>query len=594
VAVSYERRLAAVLCADVVGYTALMAGDERGTIEALKDSRARVARLTERHGGRVVDTAGDSMLAVFPSAVECVRCAGAIQRELRARNDRSRGRPMELRIGLHLGDLVADGASVYGDGVNIAARLQELSEPSGVCLSHAVLEQVRHHLDLRPECLGPQRVKNVAEPVTAYRVQLPAPAEEAGDDAAAPGQPGVPALFERPALAVLPFDNLTGDPAQEYFADGLCEDLITQLSLLRVLPVMARNSSLRFKNRPVDVKAVGLELGVQYVVEGSVRRAAERIRINAQLIDASTGHHVWADRYDRGLEDLFGLQDEIAERVAASIHQQLAYAEPQRVVRRSRPSLDAWDLAQRAWWHTNRRTRADNARAQELFRAAIARDPEFVWARYGLVVSLSFDVFYQWTSDRQRTGLELFQASQACLRLDANDPHALLATSIGHAILGRREEAIQAAQRAIELSPSLAFAHYLLGFHLSLSGDPERALAAVHRAIWLSPRDPILWVYLAAEASCHFALADYAAVIATCERVLRFRPDFPTAHALLAVSCAHLGRGEEAREHLAAMLAAQPEFTVPGFFASLRGAKPDILERLALGFRLAGLAPERL
>jgi adenylate cyclase len=341
------------------------------------------------------------------------------------------------------------------------------------------------------------------------------------------------------------------------------------------------------------VKQVRRDLGAQYVVEGSVRRADNRIRVSAQLIDTSTGHHIWAERYDRELKDLFGVQDEITDRIAASIQQQLAYAEPQRVVRRSAPSLDAWDVAQRGWWHTNRRTREDNARGLELLRDAIRRDPDFVWAHYALVVSLSFEVFYQWTSDLPKTVLEILEVSHACMRLDANDPYALLALSIGQAIAGQLGPAIQAAERAVELSPSLAFGHYLLGFHLSVSGEPGRALEAVRRAIALSPRDPILWVYRAAEASCYFALGDDEQVISACDNVLRLRPGFPNAYAMLTASCVRLGRHEEARQHLRAMLQAQPEFTVDGYRASFRGAKPEIVERLIEGLRAAGLPSDR-
>ena len=589
----YERRLAAILCADVVGYTTHMAVDERATIDAVKDSRQRFRRSAEIHGGRVVDYAGDSVLAIFQSAVECVRCAVAIQHDLRATN-RERSRPMEFRIGIHLGDLVIDRDSVYGNGVNIAARLQALAAPSGICISEAVLEQVRHHLALRVESAGPQTVKNVPDPVTAYQIVLGERLDErASTETAALAPDPVPALFERPAIAVLPFNNLSGDPAQEYFADGLCEDLTTQLSLFRFLPVIARNSSFQFKGRPVDLREVRRELGAQYAVEGSVRRAQNRVRVTAQLIDTGTGHHIWAERYDRELEDLFGVQDEITERIAGSIHQQLSYAEPQRVVRRNWPSFDAWDIAQRGWWHADRRTRDDNARAQELFRAAIARDSEFVWAYYGLVVALSFDVFYQWTPDPWATAVEILQVSDACMRLDANDPHALLAMSIGRAIAGELRVAIQAAERAVELSPSLAFGHYLLGFHLSVGGDPARALEAVRRAIWLSPRDRILWVYLAAEASCHFALGDDSKVIEACEAVLRLRPGFPNAYGLLTASSIRLGRADAARAYLAAMLRAQPEFTVEGFRASFRGAKPEIVDRLVQGLVDAGLPRER-
>jgi adenylate cyclase len=364
-----DRKLAAILSADVAGYSRLMAEDEEGTIRTLSKYRDEVGILVPSHRGRLVDFTGDEFLAEFPSALEAVRCAAEIQRVIRAQSaDRPSERRMEFRIGVHLGDIRVEGERIYGDGVNLAARLRALAEPGGICISGTVHEQVEGKLDLGYEDLGEQQVKNIPRPVRVYRIRFEE--ETRPSDVPVPGMEEltVPGFGSAPAIAVLPFDNLSGDPEQEYFADGIAEDLITRLSAARRLPVIARNSSFVYKGEPVDVKKVSRELGVRYVVEGSVRRAGDRVRISAQLIDAASGAHVWAETYDRELRDIFAVQDEITESIVGSIHPALATAEMARAVRTKPRDLDAYDHGTRGFWHLSRLTKDDSARARLLFK----------------------------------------------------------------------------------------------------------------------------------------------------------------------------------------------------------------------------------
>jgi adenylate cyclase len=427
-----ERKLAAILSADVVGYSRLMAEDEQATIRTLTDYREEIAMLVRQHRGRVVDSPGDNVLAEFPTALDAVHCATEIQRSLYVRNiDLPAERRMEFRVGVHLGDVAVEGDRLYGDGVNIAARLEGLAEASGICISATVHEQVESKLPLAYTDIGEQQVKNIPKPVRAYRVRVePAVAAPKAESRARSralllggilvllGVAGVlfwrfsatppstiaaderftvPGFGGRPAIAVLPFDNLSGDPEQEYFADGLTEDLITRLSTGGTFPVIARNSSFTYKGKAVDVKQVSRELGVRYVVEGSVRKADDRIRISAQLIEATTGHHVWAETYDRELRDIFALQDEITGAIGASMGRGLWRAEAERGARQGTQDLGSYDYIMRGWWHFQRRTKEDNAQARVLFQRAAELDPRAAEAFSGLAWTHWFDILLQWT-----------------------------------------------------------------------------------------------------------------------------------------------------------------------------------------------------
>jgi adenylate cyclase len=590
---SVERRLAAILSADVVGYSRLMAEDEAATVRTLGDYREEIGLLVRQHRGRVVDTAGDSLLAEFPTALDAVRCAVEVQGVLQARNaSLPPDRRMEFRMGVHLGDVAVEDQRVYGDGVNIAARLQGLAEPGGVCVSGTVYEQVEKKLAVELEDFGERALKNIPRPVHVYgvRLLLAKPQREAAAEAL-PGmhELTVPGFSGRPAIAVLPFENLSADPEQEYFADGIAEDLITRLSAWRYFPVIARNSSFVYRGRSVDVKQVSRELGVRYVVEGSVRKAGDRVRINVQLIDATTGHHVWAERYDRELRDLFALQDEITEALAGWLAPELMRAEQERAAHREPRSLDAWDCTQRGFWHSWKLNREDNAKARGFFEKAAELDPQLVMAFYGLAVTHYLDIFYQWTDSWEQSVGEMVREAERGAALDEKDAFGQLALGCAYSVTGPQEKMIAALELAIELNPSLAFAYGVLGNLLAIVRRPGEAIAALEKAMRLSPRDPFLFAFLSGVALAHFAAGRYEEAVDWARRSLRRRTDWIDPHHVLAASYAHMGHLEEARTAWKEALRLQPGFSLDTFKLMLASADPDFTERYLAGLRKAGL-----
>jgi TolB-like protein/class 3 adenylate cyclase len=368
-----ERRLAAILAADVAGYSRLMGADEEGTLAALKAIRRDLFDLKiKEHRGRIVKTTGDGMLVEFASVVDAVRCAVEVQREMAERNaDVPADRRIDFRVGINVGDIISDDNDIYGDGVNVAARLEALAEPGGICVSRVVRDQVRDKLDFTFDDKGDQQVKNIARPVRVYRVGARPSGPPAGET---PALQAALSLPEKPSIAVLPFQNLSGDPEQEYFADGIVEDIITALSRNRAFFVISRSTTFTYKGPAVDVAKVARELGVRYVLEGSVRRAGNRVRITAQLIDAASGHHLWADRYDRELADVFAVQDEIAQTIIGELAPGIIAAEMQQARRKDPSQLDAWERTMRAHWHIRRFTREDLAEARLLLEEAIELD----------------------------------------------------------------------------------------------------------------------------------------------------------------------------------------------------------------------------
>jgi adenylate cyclase len=585
-----ERKLAAILSADVVGYSRLMAEDEVATLRTLTAYREEIGVLVRQHRGRVVDSPGDNLLAEFPSALEAVSCAVEIQRVVAARNaSLPSEKRMEFRIGVHLGDVMVEGDRIYGDGVNIAARLEGLAEAGGICISSTVHEQVQRKLDLSYEDLGKQDLKNIADPVLTYRIRL-------GSEAAIPREtlPGmddltVPGFGGRPAIAVLPFDNLSGDPEQEYFADGIAEDLITRLSTFRWFPVIARNSSFAYKGKSPDVKEVSRELGVRYVVEGSVRKAGDRVRISAQLIDATTGGHVWAERYDRELEDIFAVQDEITEVVAGSVAPELRRFERDRAARKEPQNLDAWDRVQRGFWHFNRLTREDNTKARSLFESAADLDPHLSTAFTGLAWTLVFDIIYTWTDSPTEAPGELLDAAQRSVALDEKDSEGQVTLGAAYAFTGQQDKAIAALELAVQLNPSSAFAHTNLGLILARGGRPDDAIASHEKAIRLSPQDPMMWMFFFGMAMAHFVAGRYEEAVNWAQRSVQRRADFAVPYRFLAASYAHLGRLDEARTALEESLRLTPEFSLTSIQLILLGADPDFARRMTEGLRKAGL-----
>ncbi len=580
---------------DIVGYTALMAESEERGLRVRERHRQLVQPLVEQHHGESIEARGDESLSLFPSALDAVNCALAIRERLRDDPE------LSLHLGIHLGDVVVQAGEVSGDGVNIASRICSLSEGGGLCVSSEVYQAVRNQPGIAATPLGEHELKNVGRPVAVYgmtgKVEPPQAAagraEDAVGDLALPGMDEltVPGFGGRPAIAVLAFDNLSGDPEQEYFADGIAEDLITRLSSFHI-PVIARNSSFTYKGEPVDVKRVSRELGVRYVVEGSVRRAGERVRISAQLIDATTGQHVWAERYDRELVDVFAVQDEVTEAIVGSIYPEWARSERERVARRAPESLDAWESFQRGLWHLVHMTREESARARSFFERAIELDPHSSRAFAGLAQTHVIDAGLLWTDDPGRSIDSALRAAQTAVALDDNNSfgHNVLGTS--YLVSGQQEKAIAALERATELSPSDPLAHSGLGFVLLGSGRVEEALERLERAIRLSPRDPFMWNTFGIMAMAHFAAERYAEAVEWARRSLKRNPANARAHRYLAASYAHLGATDQARAALQEYLRLEPDFSLARVRVFSGTFEPSFIERLVDGLRKAGLKEE--
>jgi adenylate cyclase len=581
------RRLTAILAADVAGYSRLMGADEEGTHERLKSHlRELIEPKIGEHHGRIVKNTGDGFLAEFQSVVDAVRCAVEMQRGMAERNQETPPeRRIEFRIGINLGDVIAEEHDIFGDGVNVAARLEALADPGGICVSRVVRDQVRDRLDFSFEDMGEQQVKNIARPVRVYQVRDRAVLIEQP----LPTSPQQLPLPDKPSIAVLPFTNMSGDPEQGYFADGIAEDIITALSRYPSLFVIARNSSFAYRGRMVDVKQVGRELGVRYVLEGSVRRVDNRIRVTAQLVDAESSNHVLAERYDRQLADIFAVQDEITEAVTIAITPAIADAEQQRAMRKPRASLDAWAAYQRGLWHLSKVTAEDNALAQKFFQQAVDLDLSFAGGYKGLSVVQSKE------PDYEGRGLpETLRSAEALARraveLDGADAEArsLLATTLRRR--GDYEGGLAEAARALTLSPNLASAHYARGANLISSGRPKEGIAAIERSIRLDPRR-------AAARLNQIALAlyysgEYQAAIEAANRAIRSYPNYPNAYRWLAAALGQLGQIEEAPRALQKAIAIAPAAFDMYVRERVPWMRPEDHAHMLDGLRKAGMSEE--
>jgi adenylate cyclase len=582
-----ERRLTAVLAADVAGYSRLMGADEEGTLAALKTLRREVADPKIReHRGRIVNTTGDGLLCEFASVVDAVRCAIEMQREMAARNAGVHAEQrIDLRIGINLSDIIIDDNDIFGDGVNIAARLEALAEPGGICVSRMVRDQVRDKLAISFEDLGEQQVKNIARAVRVYRALLAGRTERPSilSDTAAPRP-----LPDRPSIAVLPFGNVSGDPEQDYFVDGITEDIITALSKWRWFLVIARNSTFAYKGKPVDLKEVGRDLGVRYVLEGSMRRAGQRVRISSQLIDIATGTHLWAERYDRNLTDIFAVQDDISSRVVAAIEPALSRAESQRVIAKRPEHMGAWDYCQRGFWHVHKGTRSDGETAYGLFERALALDPNLADAHLGLARALIVQWNYGSVEDFAPFVRQARESALRAAALDRENPQVQYVLAQTSLWAGDVRAAIEHASHAIELNENFALGHFYLGIALSLDGRHEEALKAIDTGWRLSPRDPRASTWLANKARVFYHLKRYEKAI---ETALSARGIQPHAYGLLVLvaSYAQLGRNEEVRAALADIdaLPEGSEKTTRWYLD--RYADPAAREHMADGLRKAGL-----
>jgi TolB-like protein/Tfp pilus assembly protein PilF len=560
-----------------------MDDSEDATIRTLTDYREAMSNLIQQHRGRVVDTTGDNLLAEFTSAVDAVNCSVEIQQELAERNaELSDERKMNFRIGVNVGDVVEEEERIYGDGVNIAARVEGLADAGGICISGRVYDQVENKLDFEYEFLGEQKVKNIARPVRVYRVQIES-------NVAVYEVSRTLELPDKPSIAVLPFVNMSGDSRQEYFADGVTEDIITVLSKFRWFFVIARNSVFTYKNKPVDVKQVARDLGVRYVLEGSVRKAGNRVRITAQLIDASTGHHVWAERYDRELEDIFAVQDEITQSIVTSVGPEFLSAEMQRAQRKDVRSLDAWDYAMRASSHLSRYTKKDGIEAQRLLQKAIEMDPMSAEAFCLLAFTHLMQVQFGWSESVVQSIKEAAKAAQSAVVIDDRDAWSHTALGLVDLISKRYDDAARRLQGAIDLNANLANAYGGLGQTLALTGEYDEAVTQINKAIRLSPRDPFMVYWFGHLGLAAFAEERYEDACKWGLKVIQVNPKFPGGHRLLAASYGQLGRMEEAATELKKSLLLMPGMTSDDVRKQVPFKKASDMERYIEGLRKAGL-----
>jgi adenylate cyclase len=534
-----ERRLAAILAADVAGYSRLMGADEEATLAQLKAHRRALVdpKITE-HRGRIVKTTGDGLLVEFASVVDALRCAVEVQAGMAERNaEVPRDRRIEFRVGINVGDIIIDGGDIFGDGVNVAARLQGLAEPGGICVSSRVQEDAQGKLEISFENAGEQQLKNIARPVRVYRVQLSGAAEDQ--------RPALP-LPDKPSIAVLSFQNMSGDLEQDYFADGITEDITTALSRFRWFFVIARNSTFVYKGKAIDVKQVARELGVRYVLEGSVRKAGNRVRISAQLIDASTGTHLWAERYDRDIADIFAVQDEITEQVAGAIEPELLKSEGTAAIRRT-DNLGAWDLVRQAMWYFHQVSRDTHLQARELCRRAIKIDPTLPDGYIWLTRVSTGIVAYGWSGDPAADLHEGIQAALRAVQLDERNPYSHYALAIISVFSGALDQAIRAAEKAIEISPSFALGHLVLGMAQLTCGRAAEAIVPLEHGLRLSPFDPQNFVWFRTLALALYFTREQARALEAAKRALKVRPSWRPALETVVLCCMALDHKEDAK-----------------------------------------------
>jgi adenylate cyclase len=582
-----SRRLVAVFAADVEGYSRLMGADEVGTLKGLTERRAILNKLIGDHGGRIANTAGDSVLAEFGSAVDAVQCAVEAQNALAEANaSLAPDRRISFRIGIHIGDVMIRAGDLFGDGVNIAARLQSIAKPEGVCISGATYDQVRKVLPMTFVDLGVQQVKNIQELVRAYEVNAPSETRD-GAHARQSEADSPPPLPDKPSIAVLPFENMSGDTEQEYFADGMVEEIITALSRFKSLFVIARNSSFMFKGKAVDVKEVGRRLGVRYVLEGSVRKATGKVRITGQLIDAVTGAHIWADRFERDLTDIFALQDEMTVAVVSAIQPRLLQTEIATAARRRPENLTAYDFYLRARQQYHLTTPEGVAEAIRMAHRALELDP-----RFGLVAAMAGalhmqNVVWGYAVDPQFDRKEAVRLFHLALSVDDGDPEILAWASIISAyMVGDSESEIEMADRAVALNPNSFLAWNCRGWVYEIVGLPEEAVRSFERSIRMSPVDQRLKFTLVGMGLALVELRRFDDAIVAAKKALHQNSFHPGAYRCLASAFAHLGRDAEAREAAARVLEVDPAFTISAWIA--RGGQSHS-KLIIEGLRKAGL-----
>jgi len=624
---SYQRKLTAILSADVEGYSRLMGEDEDATIRTLTTYRELMSTLIDKHRGRVVDSPGDNLLAEFGSVVDAVRCAVEIQEELRVRNaELPESRKMEFRIGINLGDVVEEAERIYGDGINIAARVEGLADGGGICISGPVYDSIKNKLSLSYESMGEHTVKNIKEPVRVYRMLI-------GPEAAAPfmreekkeprrwkktslaavvilvvvvgfwaiwnfyfRRPSVePASIEKmafplpdkPSIAVLPFINMSDDPKQEYFSDGITEEIITALSKVPKLFVVARKSMFTYKGKPVKVQQVSEELGVRYVLEGSVRKFENRVRITVQLIDTIKGHQLWAERYERELKDIFAVQDEITMKILTALQVKLTEGESARLFTQGTENLEAYLKVLEGRKYFFRLNKENNARAQELFEQAIALDPKYAMAYATSSMTHMWDVFLGSSKSPKHSLAKAIELAQKAIAMDDSLAYAHLQLGWLLTINREHEKGIAEAERAVALDPNSAGAHWSLGRVLTFASRPGEAIPFFKKAIRLSPFPPSH--YFMTQGFAYFFMDQYEKGIVECKKALQIQPNNVFAHIALAANYSKLGRAEEARAAAADVVRIQPKFSLDRYAKSLPVKNQADKERFIDALRKAGL-----
>jgi TolB-like protein/class 3 adenylate cyclase len=584
------RKLAAILAADVVGYSRLMGEDEAGTARAVREHREAAAPIVASKGGRIVKTTGDGLLIEFPSVVAAVECAIAIQKLMTERNAGTpEDKRIHYRIGVNLGDVLLEGDDILGDGVNIAARLEGICEPGGVFMSGTAYEHVRGRVEAHFVDLGEKDLKNITRPVRVYAVRAGSEGATSAPSASAPNEQEPPRL----SIVVLPFANFGGDPEQEHFVDGVTDSLTTDLSRLSGSFVIGRNTAFTYKDKRVDLKQIGRELNVRYILEGSVQRAAARMRVNVQLIDAESGKHLWAERFDKPVADLFDMQDEIVARLANALSWQLLAAEARRADRK--PNHDSMDLCFQGFAWRNKGVTAGNlAEARRLFERAAALDSANVYAPIGLAsvevqVALSF-----LTDDRIARLAAAEDALTTALSIAPENALAHLLLGVVQMHTNRASEGVASCERALDLDRNLAVAHAQIGDGKLLLGQPEETEGHIQEALRLSPRDAHVYLWCMFAGLAKFQLGREEEAVVWLRRSVDANRNYPNSHFILAAALARIGRLQEARSEARAGLAINPAFTIARFRAGVFSDDPAIAagwERYVDGLRAAG-APE--
>ena len=579
-----QRRLAAILSADVVGYSRLMGLDEAGTLSRLNALRRELVDPTiAAHAGRIVKLMGDGALVEFASAVDAVACAIEIQRQLRERDaGGSEANPIQFRIGINVGDIIIEGEDILGDGVNIAARIEGIAEPGGISISEDAWRQVQGKVAANFVDAGEQSLKNIARPVRVYRLDL-APKAATASDVPRP----MPAQSDKPSIAVLAFNNMSGDPEQEYFSDGISEDIITDLSKLSELHVIARNSTFTYKGKPVDVKQVGRDLGVHYVLEGSVRKAGNRVRVTGQLIDVASGAHIWAERFDRDLTDIFAVQDELTREIISALKVKLTPEKKDRLARKNTIDQEAYDLflrgRERAWLNT----RSGNIEARHLLGRAVTINPEFAAAHAFIGFTQVNDYVNGWAEVPERSLQAGLENAGRAVQMDEAEPQGHYALAVALFFHRETDRALAEARRSVALAPNFAQGHHTIARMLTFSGDAAGAINTIDAYMQLDPLYPDMALYFLAEA--RFALGQFEEAVTALKQRHGRNPDSATSYALLASCYGHLGRIAESQAAWAEVMRIAPDFSIERQRRTLPYKNPDDFERRIEGMRKAGL-----